>query len=162
MLDWGRVAGAFNAIRMLSKHRPANLAPAHDNRFLRRHVVGGKPPGAIQQKHVYQVRDHLCVFLVGVRIVALGSVSHLRPDHYAGAVLHDEVNNEDSDSCPAAMEVEGIVLPVDEPFVLHLRGDQAAAKEVQFILRKGSIQRYGRPPAGKGSGAPIGGFRISH
>ena len=79
----------------------------------------GKTPKLLKDKHVYQISDHLGVALIAFFTVLFRVAIHISCDHMITVALGGETHDVNTDARPTTMEEKGIVLPINEPFVLH-------------------------------------------
>src|SRR5262245_51428921 len=105
---------------MLAEHCPANLAPRHECLLFGRRLPAREGCFLLKEEHVYQIRDHLAVALIAFFAVLFRVAIHISGDHMITVALGGETHDANTDARPTTMEEGRIILPVNEPFVLHL------------------------------------------
>jgi len=98
---------------------------------------------SIYLTHVDQVRDHRCVVNVARFAVLFGIAIEVRFEHVAGIVVDLESHDVHAVSRPTAMKVQRMILPIDEPLVFHLFGNQSQLDALHLVWRKCPTQADG-------------------
>ena len=131
--------GSSFIVWMLAEYRSPNLAPIRERSLVRRLFITGEDDLLAQEKRIHQVQDHLRVSLIAGFLVLRWVSIHVRLNHSVTVIFGGEMDHVSAEPSPTAMKEQGVILSVDELFVLHSLRDEAFADALYFLLREVSM-----------------------